>query len=87
MESTVSLIVSFRAGRTGRLPGEYGMAGGGAAMDLGHGQLLLRILLIAFFFHHPADTIKALPYLGKGKIERRKPQANVIGCTKVRNDV
>ena len=52
-----------------------------------NGQFLSGIFLIAFFLHDSFDTVKAFPDFGEGRIQRCEPQADVIGFTKVRDDV
>jgi len=53
----------------------------------GYRQFLFSIFLVAFFFHHPFDTVEALADFGEGSIERRKAKPNVIGFAEIRDDV
>ena len=55
--------------------------------ELCHSQFLFSIFLVQVFCYHPFDTVEAFPDIGKGKVERRETQTEVIGRTEVRDDV
>ena len=70
--SLIAVIVGQRAARL---------------QSLGDGQLLFSVVLVAFLCHHPLDAVEAFADLGKGRVERREAETQVIGFAEVGDDV